>query len=54
MYCGVGMCKCIQEPKEARNTRTPGYDITGTCEPPDMDARNQTWVFCKGSECLDH
>lgn len=54
MCCGLGICKCVQEPKEARNIRTPGYGITGSCEPADMAARNQTWVFCKGSKCLEH
>lgn len=54
MCCGVGICKCVQEPKEARNIRTPGYGITGSCEPADLAARNQTWVFCKGSEFLEH
>lgn len=52
--CGMGMCKCVQEPKEPRNIRTPGDGITSSREPPDMDARNQTWVFCKGSKCLDY
>lgn len=47
---------CIWEPMEyvhifprrpEEGFRSPGAGVTGSYEPSDVDARNQTWILCK-------
>lgn len=47
---GVHMvCKCLWSPEEG--VRFPDSRVPGSCEPPDVDAKNQTQVLCKNSAC---
>lgn len=39
------MCKCMQIPKEAAGL--PAADITASCEPCNMRARNRIPIICK-------
>ena len=34
---------------EVRDVGSPGTDVTGICELPDMGPGYQTWVLCKSS-----
>lgn len=34
------MCVCLGSPEEG--ARSPVAGVTGACDPPDMDAKNQT------------
>jgi hypothetical protein len=40
---------CMQTPLESpeEGIRTPGPGVTGSCELPNMDARNTTWVLLR-------
>lgn len=42
MHMCAWMCTLVQVPEDAKGTGFPGAVITGGCEPPDADARNQT------------
>lgn len=47
---GVHMvCKCLWSSEEG--VRFPDSRVSGSCEPPDMDAKNRTRVLCKNSAC---
>lgn len=46
--CAPHACRCPGRPE---GVGFPGTRITGLCEPPDMDTRNQTRVLCKSSKC---
>lgn len=48
------MCLCVYRragASEAREDRYSGIRVPGGCEPPSLEARMQTRVLCKRSEC---
>lgn len=54
MCAGVNLCvlhPCICGWKSGV-VRSSGVGVTGTCETPDMDAGNQSWVLCKSRKCF--
>lgn len=51
LFSTVGVSVCIRQvPVEARSPGSPGAVGTGSCEPADMGAGNETQVLCKSSK----
>lgn len=44
----VAMCPLVQVSTEVRGIGSPGAEVTGSQELPDMDAEYQTRILCKG------
>lgn len=50
MYCGSSICICMRVFLEAEKLIScPGARVTGSCELPSVETRNQTPVLCKRS-----
>jgi hypothetical protein len=47
----VGMATLMQGLQEPEELDPPGATVTDSCELPDTDARNQTWILCKSRVC---
>jgi len=52
VLCGYVRVRMSFLQRPGKGIKTPGSEVTDSCEPPGMGAGNQTLVLCKQSKCF--